>query len=211
VTLGSAAEPRRLQDGVLGMVPYGDQGVLVETATAAVARQLRAGLRARGLGSQHVVGWSSLLVLGSVTELMRQIPHVDIALTLADRPTTHEIPVIYDGEDLEAVADALQLHHDEVIDRHASVTYVTECLGFTRGFPYLSGLDPVLQLPRLATPRRRVPAGSVAMAGEQVGIYPMESPGGWHLLGRTHVSLFDPADNPPSRLQPGDRVRFIPC
>jgi KipI family sensor histidine kinase inhibitor len=203
--------PDAVQPGVLRLVPYGDQGVLVETSSAHIARQLRVGLRANGIGSQHVVGWSSLLVLGAVQELLRQIPAVDIETTAIDESSTHQILVRYDGEDLDAVAGALELARDDVIVRHSSATYVTECLGFTRGFPYLSGLAPTLRLPRLATPRRSVPAGSVAMAGDQVGIYPMDSPGGWHLLGRTELELFDPTKHPPSRLQPGDRVRFIPC
>ena len=82
-------------------------------------------------------------------------------------------------------------------------------IGFAPGFPYLSGLDPALALPRLATPRTRVPAGSVAIGGAQTGIYPRESPGGWRLLGRTPLRLFDPQRDPPSLLAPGDRVRFV--
>jgi KipI family sensor histidine kinase inhibitor len=81
-------------------------------------------------------------------------------------------------------------------------------IGFAPGFPYLSGLDPALALPRLATPRTAVPAGSVAIGGAQTGIYPRESPGGWRLLGRTPVRLFDPMREPPALLAPGDRVRF---
>jgi KipI family sensor histidine kinase inhibitor len=82
-------------------------------------------------------------------------------------------------------------------------------LGFTPGFPYLLGLDPALHMPRRATPRTRVPAGSVAIGGAQTGVYPRETPGGWHLIGRTTLSLFDPARDPPALLKPGMRVKFI--
>lgn len=123
------------------------------------------------------------------------------------------VPVCYGGEfgpDLTAVAAATGLHADEVVARHSGGDYRVAMLGFAPGFPYLLGLDPALALPRLATPRRRVPAGSVGIGGAQTGIYPRESPGGWHLLGRTPLGLFDASRDPPARLAPGDRVRFMP-
>lgn len=122
-----------------------------------------------------------------------------------------EIPVCYGGEyglDLDAVAERARLSRDDVIARHAAAEYVVAMLGFAPGFPYLLGLDPALQMPRRATPRTRVPAGSVAIGGEQTGIYPRELPGGWHLVGRTPVVLFDARRDPPCLLAPGDRVRF---
>lgn len=124
-----------------------------------------------------------------------------------------EIPVVYGGafgEDLDAAAAALGLTPDALIARHSAATYTVAMIGFAPGFPYLSGLDPALALPRLATPRTRVPAGSVAIGGAQTGIYPRESPGGWRLLGRTPLRLFDPTRAMPSLLAPGDRVRFRP-
>ena len=123
-----------------------------------------------------------------------------------------EIPVLYGGEhgpDLESSAAGLGLSPGELIRRHTAGDYTVAMIGFAPGFPYLSGLDPALALPRLATPRARVAAGSVAIGGAQTGIYPHESPGGWRLLGRTPWVLFDAAHEPPTRLHPGDRVRFV--
>jgi KipI family sensor histidine kinase inhibitor len=122
-----------------------------------------------------------------------------------------EIPVLYGGEhgpDLESSAAELGLSPRELVERHSAGDYTVAMIGFAPGFPYLSGLEPALALPRLATPRARVAAGSVAIGGAQTGIYPRESPGGWRLLGRTPWTLFDPRREPPTRLQPGDRVRF---
>ena len=124
---------------------------------------------------------------------------------------TVEIPVCYGSEyglDLDAVAEHAGLPRDDVIARHAAAEYTVAMLGFAPGFPYLLGLDPALWVPRRATPRTRVPAGSVAIGGAQTGIYPRELPGGWHLIGRTPMALFDPARDSPCLLAPGDRVRF---
>lgn len=121
------------------------------------------------------------------------------------------IPVCYGGEwgpDLEAVAAAHGLSADEVVTRHSSAEYHVCAVGFTPGFPYLGGLPEALQTARRQTPRLRVPAGSVAIGGRQTGIYPFETPGGWHLIGRTPLRLFNPQQRPPSLLQAGDRVRF---
>lgn len=123
------------------------------------------------------------------------------------------IPVCYggaDGPDLDEVASILRMTPAEVIRRHAAATYRVSFLGFLAGFPYLTGLPRSLAVPRLATPRTRVPAGSVAIAERQAGIYPVESPGGWRILGRTVAPLFDPSREQPALLLPGDRVRFYP-
>jgi KipI family sensor histidine kinase inhibitor len=123
------------------------------------------------------------------------------------------IPVSYGGRhgaDLGAVAAYAGLSEAEAIERHAGTDYRVAMIGFKPGFPYLLGLDPALAMPRRATPRASVPAGSVAIGGPQTGIYPGESPGGWQLIGRTAVRLFDPAQERPSLLAPGDRVRFVP-
>ena len=122
-----------------------------------------------------------------------------------------EIPVRYggaDGPDLAALAKHTGLSVDEVVKRHTQAEYVVFFLGFQPGFAYLGGLDPALAMPRRAEPRLEVPAGSVGIGGAQTGIYPAASPGGWQLLGRTELKLFDPARNPPTLMQPGDRVRF---
>ena len=122
-----------------------------------------------------------------------------------------EVPVAYGdefGPDLESAAAELGLSPQVLAQRHAAGDYVVAMIGFAPGFPYLSGLEPTLALPRLATPRTLVPAGSVAIGGAQTGIYPRESPGGWRLIGRTPLALFDPHRTSPALLSPGDRVRF---
>ncbi|HWU75681.1 MAG TPA: 5-oxoprolinase subunit PxpB [Rhodanobacter sp.] len=122
-----------------------------------------------------------------------------------------EIPVCYGGSygpDLASVALHLGMPADEVVARHVGGIYRVAMLGFAPGFPYLLGLDPLLAMPRRSDPRQRVPAGSVAIGGEQTGIYPDELPGGWQLIGRTPLHLFDVGTTPPSLLAAGDRVRF---
>lgn len=124
-----------------------------------------------------------------------------------------EIPVCYDPEfalDLSTVADAHDLNSDDVIRLHSNANYVVQMIGFCPGFPYLAGLPSQLHTPRRASPRMQVPAGSVAIGGEQTGIYPCISPGGWNVIGRTPVPLFDPQRDPPCLLRPGDAVRFVP-
>ncbi|NLY53899.1 MAG: 5-oxoprolinase subunit PxpB [Firmicutes bacterium] len=121
------------------------------------------------------------------------------------------IPVLYGGEmgpDLDAVAAHTKLSPDEIIALHQEPDYLVYMLGFLPGFPYLGGLDPRLVTPRLATPRTQVPAGSVGIADAQTGIYPLTSPGGWQLIGRTPVKLFDPEREEPFLLAAGDILRF---
>ena len=118
------------------------------------------------------------------------------------------IPVRYDGPDLDEVAARLGLSSDEVIRRHTATTYRVYLLGFVPGFAFLGLLDPALELPRRSSPRLKVPAGSVAIAGRQTAVYPLDTPGGWHLLGRTDLALFDPQRDPPALLGVGDTVRF---
>ncbi len=121
-----------------------------------------------------------------------------------------EVPVAYDGPDLDFVSTYCRLTVDEVIRLHAGTVYTVYMIGFTPGFPYLGILPEALRVPRMETPRPKVPAGSVALAGVQTGIYPVESPGGWRLIGRAPLSLFDPQREPPFLFAPGDEVRFIP-
>ena len=120
-----------------------------------------------------------------------------------------EIPVTYNGPDLQRVADHNHLSVAQVRDLHAGAVYKVYMLGFSPGFPYLGDLDARLQTPRLATPRTRVPGGSVAIGGQHTGIYPSETPGGWNIIGHTSTKLFDPAAMT-FFLHPGDRVRFVP-
>jgi len=154
----------------------------------------------------------------------RTIRHRDIERTAADlfaqavsapfpEPRTVEIPVAYGGEygpDLETVAALTGHTPDEVVAIHSSAEYLVYFLGFSPGFPYLGGLPESIAAPRVETPRRRVPAGSVAIGGQQTGVYPMASPGGWRIIGRTPLRLFDAAADPPVLLQMGDHVRFVP-
>lgn len=121
----------------------------------------------------------------------------------------HEIAVVYDGADLAAAAAAAGVGVDAYVALHAGGDYVVAFVGFQPGFPYLHGLPAALRAPRRATPRTRVPAGSVAVGGRYTGIYPAEGPGGWHLIGRTPARVFDPACDPPALFAPGDRVRFV--
>jgi KipI family sensor histidine kinase inhibitor len=118
------------------------------------------------------------------------------------------LPVRYDGADLDSVARECGLTVPEVIRRHCEPEYTVQFCGFAPGFGYLSGLDPALRLPRLASPRPAVPAGSVAIAGEFTGVYPRSSPGGWLLLGHTDAVLFDLDRQPPALLRPGVSVRL---
>jgi inhibitor of KinA len=126
-------------------------------------------------------------------------------------PRAIEVPVCYDLEfalDLADVAVRAGLSKDEVVRRHSTASYQVNCVGFTPGFPYLSGLPTELATPRRATPRTEIPADSVAIGGTQTGIYPRKSPGGWNIIGRTPLRLFDVRREPPALLQAGDHVRF---
>lgn len=120
-----------------------------------------------------------------------------------------EIPTYYDGPDLVETAERSTLSVDDVIALHSGREYRAFFLGFLPGFAYCGVLDPRIVAPRLVRPRERVPAGSVAVADGQTSVYPFESPGGWRLIGRTEVRVFDSAREPPVLIRPGDRVRFI--
>lgn len=123
------------------------------------------------------------------------------------------IPVIYGGEqgpDLAEVARHTGLSEKQVVEQHAAVDYVVYFIGFQPGFPYLGGLPEALATPRRGEPRLSVPAGSVGIGGNQTGIYPLPTPGGWQIIGRTPKALFDPTKEPPGLLLPGDSVRFVP-
>lgn len=140
----------------------------------------------------------------SLRELLQQI-----VVTPADaRAATVTLTVEYDGEDLPAVAKVSGLSVQDVVDLHSRAIYRVAFNGFSPGFAYLSGLPTELRLPRRATPRTRVPAGSLAIAAHYCAIYPHASPGGWHLIGSCDAELFDHSRNPPALLQPGTHVRF---
>ncbi|MFP6850658.1 MAG: 5-oxoprolinase subunit PxpB [Pseudomonas sp.] len=164
-----------------------------------------------------VPGWNSLLLH---YDLMRT-DHLQLAERLkpllerwlaeplaVQGGQLHEIPICYDGEDLAEVARLCQLSTAQVIELHTASEYHVGAIGFAPGFAYLAELDARLALPRRATPRLSVPAGSLAIAERQTAIYPQRSPGGWHLIGRCPWALFDVAQTPPCPLALGDRVRF---
>lgn len=205
------------------LVPLGDNALVCAFAPpASLATQTRVWAVARAArGWPHVVevvpGMNNLTVvydpLQADTEALSAQLKAAWSEVAEDGASGNliEIPVQYggaDGPDLDDVARFCGLSTDEVVARHTAAEYVVFFLGFQPGFAYLGGLDPALHMPRRAEPRIAVPVGSVAIGGEQTGIYPAESPGGWQLIGRTSVALFDPLREQPSLLAPGDRVRF---
>jgi len=193
------------------MIDVGRRAVLVELDSLADAAALAGRLRsAAPVGVEDVVcGLRTVLVRGCGDLRAAIAPSLS---SVADRPTSVpdvvRIPVVYDGDDLAEVAERCGV--DDVAGLHAGATYTVAFCGFAPGFAYLTGLPTALQLPRRATPRPRVPAGSVAIAGELAAVYPTASPGGWHLLGRTDLTLFDVDRDPPALLSPGTVVRFDP-
>jgi KipI family sensor histidine kinase inhibitor len=191
----------------------GEAGLLVETADAAEAQALRGSLLQRRIpGLRDLIpGHASLLIVADPLSTDMDALAANLTLPMAVEPQVgreHEFGVQYDGEDLGEVAKRLQMEVTELVRRHTARIYSVAFLGFAPGFPYLTGLDPALRLPRLARPRTLVPAGSVAMADEFTGIYPQATPGGWHVLGRCEANLFDVSRTEPALLAPGDRVRF---
>ena len=200
----------------MNLRPAGERALLVEVDDLETVHRLHAALRTLdppGV-TELVPGYRTLLVVadpgraGSLDELAAALPTLELPPAGAVAGDPVEIPVRYDGEDLDEVARLTGLDLEEVVRRHTAPTYTVAFLGFSPGFPYLVGLDPALEVPRLDTPRTSIPAGSVGLAGTQTGIYPTASPGGWRLIGRTEVALFDPARDPPALLAPGGRLRF---
>lgn len=191
--------------------PYGESAVLVETGDVSPAR-LRELLAGRDGIGEVVLGARTVLVefdastwtAEAVVAAMRE-PTDEVA-----RETVHvEIAVRYDGADLRDVAELTGLSTDEVVRRHTASTYTVAFCGFSPGFAYLTGLDPALEVGRLAEPRTSVPAGAVAIAGDYTAVYPSASPGGWRLLGTTDLRMWDLEHDPPALLVPGSTVRFV--
>ena len=213
------------------IVPLGDGAVLIECdsrcADDAAATVLGLAAAVRGCAwpfvRDLVPAFASLCIhydpLGlsaaghTATTWLAALAALTPAPTTASAPRLHRLPVCYEGDcgpDLGPTARALGLTEAALISLHAGALYRVAMIGFAPGFPYLEGLPAPLHLPRRDCPRSGVAAGSVAIALDLCGIYPTRLPGGWHLLGRTPVRLFDPARSPPSRLSAGDQVRFVP-
>lgn len=206
---------------------FGDAALLVRPradvhATAAVIDALRAvrpeiGRAVPALDTVFVPFDALAIAPAEVKDLIRAAiadsvgPPPPTRDASSDRPV--EIPVRYggaDGPDLESVAELHGLGPRDVVELHAGASYRVLFLGFAPGFAYLGGLPQALATPRRPSPRERVPAGSVGIAGEQTAVYPLAMPGGWQLIGRTDARLFDPTGEPPIELLPGSRVRFVP-
>jgi KipI family sensor histidine kinase inhibitor len=196
--------------------PAGERALLVEVGELETVHRLHAALAALDPPGvvELVPGYRTLLLVAEpgraedLDELATRLPELELPPAEAVAGDPVEIPVVYDGEDLDEVARLTGLSVEEVVARHTAPEYTVAFLGFSPGFPYLVGLDPALEVPRRDTPRTAIPAGSVGLAGDQTGIYPTASPGGWQLIGRTEVTLFDPGRDPPALLAPGGRLRF---
>jgi KipI family sensor histidine kinase inhibitor len=189
----------------------GDRGLLVELPdNAAAVRAARLLREERPELVDVVIGHTTVLVtwVGEMPDLSELAERA-----LAGEPEavggSIEIPVTYDGPDLDEVASLTGLSQEEVVARHTGAEHVAAFLGFQPGFAYLTGGDERLHVPRRDVPRTQVPGGTVAIAGPYSGVYPRDSPGGWRLLGSTTAVMFDPGREPPALLAPGDRVRFV--
>jgi KipI family sensor histidine kinase inhibitor len=191
----------------------GHRALLVEVDDAVAALALAAWARRESVEAAEVVPGAATVLFDEVADL--EALRAALAGWSADREPPRgervEIAVRYDGPDLEFVAERWQTDVEGVVARHSAVEYVAAFCGFAPGFAYLQGLGAGLAVPRLDSPRPRVPAGSVALAGHWCGVYPTASPGGWRLLGTTDAVLWDQARDEPALLPPGTRVRFVPA
>jgi 5-oxoprolinase (ATP-hydrolysing) subunit B len=202
------------------MLPCGPGAVVVEVDDAATVAALHAWLAANPVAGVRTVVPAARTVLievegGRLAAVREHLGGFTVTVGAAPAgtpsPNVLEIPVVYDGEDLDAVAAACGMSVGEVAHRHSAPVYTAAFCGFSPGFAYLIGGDPALRLPRRADPRTRVPAGSVAIAGEFSAVYPSASPGGWHLLGDTSLAVWDVERDPPALIAPGSSVRFRPA
>lgn len=203
---------------------YGDTGILAHDLSgkerAGICRALRESLPTDCL--EYVEGFNSVLFIfkqaTSNASLVKWLKSVSTTKVSSSKGLVIEVPVTYDGSDLRAVAKQTGLSVEQVIEIHSAPVYTVRMTGFTPGFPYLDGLDERLHLPRKDVPRKRIEPGSVAIGGSHAGIYSIASPGGWHLLGRTELQLFNPSaaqgnEPDPKKIflfSPGDRLRFHP-
>lgn len=203
--------------------PLGDSGLAVifeETISLEVLKQvnsLKYYLEAESFDGilELVASYNSLLIYyDPMAVLYADVKdHVEVLLKkplIEDQERkVVEIPVLYDGPDLQRVADHTGLTFDEIIDLHTEATYTVYMLGFSPGFPYLGGMNPKLRTPRRTSPRLKIEAGSVGIADMQTGVYSVASPGGWQIIGRTPLKLFDLNREMPTLLDAGDRLHFV--
>jgi inhibitor of KinA len=190
-------------------------GTRLDTALNTRAIALAAALKKRRDVRQAVAGYTGVTVHFDPDQTTPDALGAAIKRLAAKRPPMaepgrlHRIPVVYEGPDLEEVAARLKLSPLQVVELHSRPIYRVFLLGFVPGWAYLGPRPEELELPRRHVPRTQVPAGSVAIAGRQTGIYPLPTPGGWHLIGRTSVKLFLPDSDPPCLFRAGDRVKFF--
>jgi 5-oxoprolinase (ATP-hydrolysing) subunit A len=189
--------------------PFGDEAVEIVASDAAHARRIARALSDVAGVREAIVGWDRVVAYTDGA--------IDVSqLVLADEDplegALHVVRAVYDGPDLGELADACSLSVEEVIERHTAVVYTVEVIGFLPGFAYLGGVDPAIARPRRPSPRPRVDALSIGIAGDKTAIYPHASPGGWNLIARAvDFAPFDPSTTPPCRFAVGDRVRFARC
>jgi KipI family sensor histidine kinase inhibitor len=200
-----------------GLVPLGDRGFLVSFADEAGAARWAEEVRRRNwpgvvdvVAAYQTVGVFADPGSTGLDELRARLAQVEIPIEQAEVGRIHEIPVVYDGLDLGEVSARLGVHAGAVSEAHSGTDYHVFAIGFLPGFPYAGYLPEALRgLPRRESPRKKVPAGSVAIVGKQTAIYPSESPGGWHVIGRTPLRIVDAADGY-FPIRAGDRLRFRP-
>ncbi len=196
------------------VLPYGDRALLVEVPDLAAVAAVRAALERSPLPGQRELVAAARTVLVVLDRLpvetdaaaLRRIPLEPVAGPVGIRQV--DLPVVFDGPDLAGVAEFTGRSVRALVEALTTTEFTVAFGGFAPGFAYLTGLPPELHVPRRATPRTRVPAGSVGLAGPYAGAYPRASPGGWQLIGRTDAVLFDVDRRPPALLAPGVRVRF---
>jgi KipI family sensor histidine kinase inhibitor len=190
--------------------PFGRNHLLVEVDDARHALSLYEQARRQHVDASSIVPAARTVLfegLRDLDALVRALPDWDLSPTDVTGDTV-EVPTTYDGDDLDQVARLWDMSSDEVVATHTSTDFVVAFCGFAPGFAYCSGLPDDLAVPRLESPRTKVPAGSVGLAGTYTGVYPTSSPGGWQLVGRTDLVLWDVDRDPPATLVPGTRVRF---
>ncbi len=198
-------------DEIISIRRYGDRAALVDCAPSEVLGISHA-LRNSQLFVEVVPSECSVLVTWNAPishEAILEIARTGSELKIIGESRDVEIPIIYDGLDLAECANALSMTMAELIQVHSQTTYTAAFAGFAPGFLYLTGVDSRLHLPRRSAPRTKVPQGSLAMADIYTAVYPLDSPGGWNLLGRTTLTMFDAFREPASILQPGDSVTFV--